>query len=350
MIRLSPDHEARKAEPLLLRQQLQGLIPKLTLVVDVWQVPSGISILAPTPAKAATILQYKDAIALRFGNATVERHKIWTTFILGPIPKLITILDDTELSPHYVCTWSTRPRALTYMRKTQEIRPYQESMDLFRDLLQLMVIIKSGRKLRVWNLYNAPPSSTGAGNSLSMLLNSNNNQFFVGGDFNLKNPSWDSITAYTSPQSLELINWANQKNVSLLNPIGVPTHWAGGTIDLAFCSQIVATCKILKNTNQSYGIQKDPNCGGTTFKREHGILLGGEVYDAEIFSATMALRVALSARQNNEMIFFLLDNQAAVMALQTRKSSSSIRLAYLFPNLAKTTNAVFRWVPGHSNI
>ncbi|POS82009.1 hypothetical protein EPUL_005720, partial [Erysiphe pulchra] len=93
MIRLSPDHEARKAEPLLLRQQLQRLIPDPTLVVDAWQVPSGISILAPTPAKAATILQYKDAIALRFGNATVERQETWTTFILGPIPKLITTLD-----------------------------------------------------------------------------------------------------------------------------------------------------------------------------------------------------------------------------------------------------------------
>ncbi|POS82010.1 hypothetical protein EPUL_005719, partial [Erysiphe pulchra] len=144
-------------------------------------------------------------------------------------------------------TWSTRPRVLTYVRKTQELRPYQESMDLSGDLLQLMVITDSGRKLRVWNIYNAPPSSTGAGNGLSMLLNSNNDPFFVGGDFNLKHPSWDSITSYASPQSSELINWANQKNVSLLNPTGVPTHRAGGTIDLAFCSQLGATCKILSD-------------------------------------------------------------------------------------------------------
>ncbi|KAI1005063.1 hypothetical protein K3495_g3155 [Podosphaera aphanis] len=90
--------------------------------------------------------------------------------------------------------------------------------------------------------------------------------------------------------------------------------------------------------------------GGDTFKRGHGILHGGEVYDAEIFGATMALRAALSARQNNENIFILLDNQAAVMALQTGNSSSNIRLTYLFHNLAKTTNAEFRWVSGHSNI
>lgn len=90
--------------------------------------------------------------------------------------------------------------------------------------------------------------------------------------------------------------------------------------------------------------------GGATFQKGHGTLHGGEVYDAEIFGATMALRVALSARRNNEKIYILLDNQAAVMALQTGKSSSSIRLTKLFHNLAKTSNAEFRWVPGHSNV
>ncbi|POS86770.1 hypothetical protein EPUL_002708 [Erysiphe pulchra] len=34
-----------------------------------------------------------NAIALRFGNATVERQETWTTFILSLIPKLITTLD-----------------------------------------------------------------------------------------------------------------------------------------------------------------------------------------------------------------------------------------------------------------
>ncbi|POS81796.1 hypothetical protein EPUL_006379, partial [Erysiphe pulchra] len=134
-------------------------------------------------------------------------------------------------------TWSTRPRVLTYVRKTQELRLYQESMDLSGDLLQLMVITESGRKLRVWNIYNATPSSTGAGNGLSILLNSNNDPFFVGGDFNLKHPSWNLITSYASPQSSELINWANQKNSS---------HTQGRRYDqLAFCSQLGATCKIL---------------------------------------------------------------------------------------------------------
>ena len=61
-----------------------------------------------------------------------------------------------------------------------------------------------------------------------------------------------------------------------------------------------------------------------------GILHGGEVYVAEIFGATFALRTALSVRQNNEKIFVFLDNKTAVMALQTGESSSSIRLTKIF--------------------
>ncbi|POS81761.1 hypothetical protein EPUL_005927, partial [Erysiphe pulchra] len=70
MIRLDKDHEARKVDTFLVQQQIQKLIPDPSLVCDVWHAPSGIAILAPTPAKAAAILQFKDLIANRFGNAT----------------------------------------------------------------------------------------------------------------------------------------------------------------------------------------------------------------------------------------------------------------------------------------
>lgn len=76
----------------------------------------------------------------------------------------------------------------------------------------------------------------------------------------------------------------------------------------------------------------------------------GEVYDAEIFGATMALRIALSERQNDEKIFVLLDDQAAVMALNTGRSVSNIRLKKLFYGLAKSANLEYRWVSGHSRI
>ncbi|CAD6500718.1 BgTH12-06425 [Blumeria graminis f. sp. triticale] len=75
MIRLDREHEARKVDPFLLRQQVQRLIPDPSLVVD------------------ACILQHSEAIAARLGNATVERQETWTTFVVGPIPKKVNTLD-----------------------------------------------------------------------------------------------------------------------------------------------------------------------------------------------------------------------------------------------------------------
>ncbi|POS85318.1 hypothetical protein EPUL_003041, partial [Erysiphe pulchra] len=70
--------------------------------------------------------------------------------------------------------------------------------------------------------------------------------------------------------------------------------------------------------------------GGITFKRSRGFLHGGEVFDAELYGATAAFHAALSVRQTGEKIFILLENQAAVGALKTGKSSSSL-LAYSAP-------------------
>lgn len=48
--------------------------------------------------------------------------------------------------------------------------------------------------------------------------------------------------------------------------------------------------------------------GGITFKRGGGILHGGEVFDAELYGATVAFDAALSVRQTGGKIFILLDN------------------------------------------
>ena len=48
-------------------------------------------------------------------------------------------------------------------------------------------------------------------------------------------------------------------------------------------------------------------------------------------------------------IFVLLDNQAAVTALQSGKSSSCLKLTQDFYKLTQRINAKVRWVPGHSN-
>lgn len=60
------------------------------------------------------------------------------------------------------------------------------------------------------------------------------------------------------------------------------------------------------------------------------------------FGATFALRVALSVRSNVEKILVPLDNQAAVLALQTGKAAASfsIQLTSLFHNQVKTVTIV----------
>lgn len=70
--------------------------------------------------------------------------------------------------------------------------------------------------------------------------------------------------------------------------------------------------------------------GGITFERNKGTLHGGEVYDAEIYGATVAVHAALTARKGDERIFVLLDNQAVVRALKTGITSSSLRITRTF--------------------
>ncbi|KAI0993393.1 hypothetical protein K3495_g14791 [Podosphaera aphanis] len=64
----------------------------------------------------------------------------------------------------------------------------------------------------------------------------------------------------------------------------------------------------------------------------------------------MALRAALLARQEGQRIYVLLDNQAAVSALQTGRSSSCLRLVRIFQDVARKAKAEIIWVPGHSKI
>lgn len=64
----------------------------------------------------------------------------------------------------------------------------------------------------------------------------------------------------------------------------------------------------------------------------------------------MALRAALSTRRSGEKIYVLLDNQAAVRALQTGRTSSCLKLTRIFHDVSQKANSEVRWVPGHSKI
>ena len=90
--------------------------------------------------------------------------------------------------------------------------------------------------------------------------------------------------------------------------------------------------------------------GGITFDKGNSILHGGEIYDAVLLGAAVALHAALSARRDGEKIHVLLDNQAAVGALQTGKTSSSIKLTRTVYDVAQKAKAEIRWLPGYSGI
>lgn len=96
MIRLSPNHESQKTGAYELKQIIKKLVPDNSLVSDVWTVPSGVAILAPTLAKAASILLAKAEIEKRFGNATVEHQETWTKLVIGPITKRIRCIDGSR--------------------------------------------------------------------------------------------------------------------------------------------------------------------------------------------------------------------------------------------------------------
>ncbi|RKF61981.1 hypothetical protein GcC1_151012, partial [Golovinomyces cichoracearum] len=98
--------------------------------------------------------------------------------------------------------------------------------------------------MNIWNIYNAPLGSEEAGNGLTSLINSNNTPFFIGGDFNLRNPLWDLNVDHPYAASQALIDWYSSRGHKLLNPTETPTHNRGGTLDLAFSTNSRARCEI----------------------------------------------------------------------------------------------------------
>ncbi|RKF78602.1 hypothetical protein GcM3_062032 [Golovinomyces cichoracearum] len=99
MIRLAPDYKARKAGFSDLGQKIQELVTGKSLASDVWNVPSRIAILAPNPAKAATLTKVKITIQERLGNTTFERQENWTFLFLDPF------LKESAVSTVYTIPW-----------------------------------------------------------------------------------------------------------------------------------------------------------------------------------------------------------------------------------------------------
>ena len=100
---------------------------------------------------------------------------------------------------------------------------------------------------------------------------------------------------------------------------GVESHlrWTRTLSQTDICAYSDGSSEGHGRSSWGYVLQR----GGITFLKGSGILFGGEVYDAELAGAALALQAAILKRQNSEKIFVLLDNQAAVTALKTGKSS-----------------------------
>lgn len=97
--------------------------------------------------------------------------------------------------------WHTRPRALTYVRKGQGLNPHQTAIDISSDFVQVAISGIRSRKFHVWNVYNAPLNSVGAGNGLKALLEASGSPDFVAGDLNLRHPMWDSSATSASQEA-----------------------------------------------------------------------------------------------------------------------------------------------------
>lgn len=100
MIRLAANHPARAMEAYAVREKIRTLVKDPKLVVDVWHVNSGVTILTPSPAKAAQVLQDSDKLKTELTAEKVEQQDNWTTHVIGPVMKRQkswdTILDVTE--------------------------------------------------------------------------------------------------------------------------------------------------------------------------------------------------------------------------------------------------------------
>ncbi|CAD6501267.1 BgTH12-01519 [Blumeria graminis f. sp. triticale] len=140
--------------------------------------------------------------------------------------------------------WHTRPRVLTYISSSKGLRSYQSAINTSPDLLQVVIYTGRGRKIAVWNVYNSPAGLIRAGEGLKMLIESTGTPEFVGGEFNLRHLIWDSHATYTSQGGADLLEWAREKELILLNPTEISTHKGGGTLDLAFSSLAGAKCEI----------------------------------------------------------------------------------------------------------
>ncbi|KJZ69665.1 hypothetical protein HIM_10938 [Hirsutella minnesotensis 3608] len=118
----------------------------------------------------------------------------------------------------------TRPRVMTYVRRSAGLVADQKRPAATRDILWLTV-----NGATVVNFYRQP----GCDMALEILLQwTPTEKCLVAGDFNAKHPSWQAGRQLDRGEDIAF--WAVDNRLSLLNAVDVPTNAHGSTIDLAF--------------------------------------------------------------------------------------------------------------------
>lgn len=120
---------------------------------------------------------------------------------------------------------SSRPRVMTYIRRSANLLVDQKRPAASRDIVWLTI----NDTITIVNFYRQP-FYDGALDTLLQLPIAN--KCLVAGDFNAKHGSWQ--TGRLDGRGDDIAAWALDNNLSLLNPADVPTNPHGNTIDLAF--------------------------------------------------------------------------------------------------------------------
>ncbi len=156
----------------------------------------------------------------------------------------------TKTHPGYktyipIDNWSERPRVMTYIRRDAGYRVLQPTAGMSRDLLQVILQQPGRPGLVIWNVYNAPTGSEGAGEGLAKLLQIRPGPFTtIAGDFNASHRDWDPARR-TTAEGAGLADWAARHNLRLASQPGVSTHDAGGVLDLVFTDDPTAQAEVI---------------------------------------------------------------------------------------------------------
>lgn len=133
---------------------------------------------------------------------------------------------------------ASQPRVMTYVNKNSRLQTRQKRPWKSRDLLWLEI-----DHFTLINVYKPPHEPLSQATRLLLDLQPPP-RCLVAGDFNAWCSAWDPDVPQTRNGGIEIHNWATCNGLSYIGEIGVPTHAAGRTIDLAFSNIPFATAEV----------------------------------------------------------------------------------------------------------